>query len=191
MIVDVIIILTLIYYIYDPYSKLRRSFEGYKSPPVEQYDMCKQSFIIFGPSNTGKTTFIKGLAKLYDIVYVFCCNKKGWNRYGTYYRNDLVLLKNIEIFAFSLFIIDVMGDNIRKLAEDVLFSRGRQHGTSVIAAPRTITDLNPKSRDDSSIAYNTLKGSNEFNESEFNELRPTLTERVIKPVVIKRQELIF
>ena len=55
-----------------------------------------------------------------------------------------------------------MGDDIRIPAEYVLYSRGRQHGIFVIAATRTITDPNPKSRDDSSIAYNTLNGSNSF-----------------------------
>ena len=160
MIVDVKIILTIIYYTYDPYSKLRKNFKEYKFPPQEQYEMYKHSFITFGSSNAGKTTFIKGPAKLYDIVHVFCWNKKCRKGYRTYSRYDLVLLNNIENFAYSLIILDETVDGIRIPAVDVLYSKGRQHGIFVKAAAHTIKDVNPKSRDDLSIGYIKLNGSN-------------------------------
>ena len=41
VIVIVIDILTIIYYAHDPYSKLRKTFKGNKSPPLEQYEKYK------------------------------------------------------------------------------------------------------------------------------------------------------
>ena len=70
----------------------------------------------------------------------------------------------MENFANGFFKIDDMGADNRKLAVDLLYSKGRQHGLIAITAAHTVTDLNPKAKDSSSNSYITLKSVNPFSE---------------------------
>ena len=72
--------------------------------------MKKQNFnIIYGPSNSGKTTFIKDYCSLYETVNVFCVDTREWKRYNTFNLNDLDFLKYTIDFANSVDLFDDMG----------------------------------------------------------------------------------
>ena len=62
----------------------------------------KHNFIIYGPSNSGKTTFIKDYCDLYETVNVFCIDNSEWKGYNVYGIDDLKLLDNLGSFANSL-----------------------------------------------------------------------------------------
>ena len=44
---------------YDNYSDLRKIFKRYRNVVPEPFELKKHNFIFYGPSNSGKTTFIK------------------------------------------------------------------------------------------------------------------------------------
>ena len=48
-----------VYWNYDKYSDLRKRFKGYRNIVPKPFELKKHNFIINGPSNSGKTTFIK------------------------------------------------------------------------------------------------------------------------------------
>ena len=54
-----ILIFIIAYWNYDKYSDLRKRFKGYRNIVPESFEIKKHNFIIYGPSNSGKTTFIK------------------------------------------------------------------------------------------------------------------------------------
>ena len=68
----IILIIIIVYWNYDNYSDLRKRFKGYRNVVPEAFEMKKHNFIIYGPSNSGKTNFIKDYCGLYDTVNVFC-----------------------------------------------------------------------------------------------------------------------
>ena len=85
----------------------------YKNVVPEPFEKQKQNFIIFGPSNSGKTSFIKEYCSLYETVNVFCVDTREWKGYNLISVKELDLLKSVEDFASSLVIFDDMGDNIK------------------------------------------------------------------------------
>ena len=99
----------------------------------------KNNFIIYGPSISGKTTFIKDYCGLYETVNVFCVDGSEWKRYNVYGLDDLKLLDILDSFANSLIIFDDMGENIRLPAIDVLYSKGRHHNINIICVKQAIT----------------------------------------------------
>ena len=54
-----ILIIIIVYWNYDKYSDLRKRFKGYRNIVPEPFETKKHNFIIYVPSNSGKTTFIK------------------------------------------------------------------------------------------------------------------------------------
>ena len=113
----------------------------------------KHNFIIYGPSNSGKTTFIKDYCDLYETVNVFCIDGSEWKGYNVYGIDDLKLLDNLDSFANSLIIFDDMGENIRLPAIVSLYSKGRHHNSNIIFVGHTVTDLNTKARDNTPAIY--------------------------------------
>ena len=107
------------------YAYQRKKFKGYRNITPEPFEMKKHNFINYGPSNSGKTTFIKDFCCLFVTVNVFCYHEEEWDRCIVYGDNDLKLLNNLENFANSLIIFDDMRDNIRIPVIDTLYSRGR------------------------------------------------------------------
>ena len=49
----------IFYWNYDPYSDIRKRFKRHKNVVPEPFEMKKENFIIYGPSNSGKASFIK------------------------------------------------------------------------------------------------------------------------------------
>ena len=71
--------------------------------------MKKQNFIICGPSNSGKTSFIKEYCSLYETVNVFCVDTRECKGYNTFSVNELDLSRNVEAFTNSLLILMIWG----------------------------------------------------------------------------------
>ena len=67
-----ILFIIIVYWNYDKYSDLRKRFKGYRNIVPEPFETKKHNFFIYGPSNSGKTTFIKDYCGLYENVNVFC-----------------------------------------------------------------------------------------------------------------------
>ena len=122
----------------------------------------KNNFIIYVPSNSGKTTFIKDYCGLYETVIVFCVDGSEWKGYNVYGIDDLKLLDNLDSFANSLIIFDDMGENIRLPAIDALYSKGRQHNINKKCVGHTVTDVKTKARDNTLSIYITLNSSQQF-----------------------------
>ena len=147
---------------YDNYSDLRKRFKGYRNVVPEPFEIKKHNFIIYGPSNSGKTTFIKDFCGLYDTVNVFCIDGSEWKAYNVYGLDDLKLLDNLDGFANRRIIFDDMGENIRLPAIDSLYSKGRHHNNNIRCVGHTVTDLNTKARDNTPAIYITLNSSQQF-----------------------------
>ena len=113
-----ILIFIIAYWNYVKYSDLRKRFEGYRNVLPEPFEIKKHNFIIYGPSNSGKTTFIQDYCGLYDTVEVFCFDGGEWKGYIVYGVDDLKLLDNLDSFANSLIIFVDNGENIRLPAID-------------------------------------------------------------------------
>ena len=157
-----VFIIVIAYWNYDKYSDLRKIFKGYRNIVPEPFETKKHNFIIYGPSNSGKTTFIKDYCGLYDTVNVFCIDGSEWKGCNVYGIDDLKLLDNLDSFANSLIIFDDMGENIRLPAIDSLNSKGRHHNFNIIYVGHTVTDLNTKARDNTPAIYITLNSSQQF-----------------------------
>ena len=56
LIIMLIFKIIIAYWNYDKYSDLRKRFKGYRNVVPEPFEIKKHNFIIYGPSNTGKTT---------------------------------------------------------------------------------------------------------------------------------------
>ena len=151
-----------VYWNYDKYSDSRKRFKGYRNIVLEAFEMKKHNFIIYGPSNSGKTTFIKYYCGLYDTVNVFCIDGSEWKGYNVYGIDYLKLLDNLDSFANSLIIFDDMGENIRLPAIDSLYSKGRHRNINITCVGHTVTDLNTKARDNTPAIYITLINSQQF-----------------------------
>ena len=135
-----VFIIVIAYWNYDKYSDLRKRFKEYRNIVPEPFETKKHNFIIYGPSNSGKTTFIKYYCGLYDTVNVFCIYGIEWKGHNVYGIDDLKLLDNLDSFANSLIIFDDMGENIRLPAIDSLYSKGRHHNINIICVGHTVTD---------------------------------------------------
>ena len=157
-----ILIIIIVYWNYDKYSDLRKRFKGYRNIVTEPFEIKKHNFITYDPSNSGKTTFIKGYCGLYETVNVFCFDGSEWKGYNVYGINDLKLLDNLDSFANSFIFFDDMGENIRLPAIDSLYSKERRHNLKIICVGHTVTDLNTKARDNTPAIYNTLNSSQQF-----------------------------
>ena len=97
------------YWNYDIYSDLRKRFKGYRKVVPEPFEIKKHNFIIYGPTNSDKTTFIKDYCGLYETVTLFCIYGSEWKVYNVYGIDDLELLDNLNSFANSLNIFNDMG----------------------------------------------------------------------------------
>ena len=158
----IILIFIIVYWNYDKYSDLRKIFKGYRNVVPEPFEMKKHNFIIYCPSNSGKTTFIKDYCGLYDTVNVFCNDGSESKEYKVYGVDDLKLLDNLDSFANSLIIFDDMGENITLPGIDSLYFKGRHHNINIICVGHTVTDLNTKARDNTPAIYITLNSSQQF-----------------------------
>ena len=112
LLIMLIFIILISYYYYGPFSDIRKRFRGYRNIVPEKFEMKRGNFIIYGPSNSGKTKFIKEYCSLYETVNVFCRDAREWKGYSTFSVDELVLLNHPEDSANSLVIIDDMGENI-------------------------------------------------------------------------------
>ena len=139
-----ILIIIIPYWNYDKYSDLGKRFKGYRNVLPEPFETKKHNFIIYGPSYSGKTNFIKEFWGLYDTVNVICIDGGEWKGYNVYGVDELKLLENLDSFANNLITLDEMGENIRLPAIDSLYSKGRHHNINIICAGHTVTDLNTK-----------------------------------------------
>ena len=155
-------IILIAYRNYDQYSDIRKRFNGYKNVSPELFQMKKQNVIIYGPSNSGKTTFIKHYFSLYETINVFCVDIREWKVYNKFCVNELDLFKNPEDFANSLVIIDDMGDNIRTPVVDNFYSSGRHNNIDIISVGHTVTDLKVKARENTPSIFHTLNSSHLF-----------------------------
>ena len=162
LIIMLLFIIIIAYWNYDNYSDLRRRFKGYRNVVPEPFEIKKHNFIIYGPSNSGKTTIIKDFCGLYDTVNVFCIDGIEWKGYGIFGIDDFKLLDNLDSVANSPNIFDDMGENIRFPAIPSLYSKGRHHNINVICVGLTVTDLNIKARDNTPAIYITLNSSQQF-----------------------------
>ena len=66
-----VFVFIIAYWNFDKYSDLRKRFKGYMNVLTEPFEMKKLNLIIYSPSNSGKTSFIKDYCGLY-CVNVFC-----------------------------------------------------------------------------------------------------------------------
>ena len=157
-----ILIIIIVYWNYGKYSDLRKSFKGYRNIVLKPFEIKKHNFIIYGPSNSGKTNFIKDNCGLYETVNVFFIDGSEWKGYNVYGIDDLKLLDNLNSFANSLIIFDDMGENISLPVIDSLYSKRRLHNINIICVGHTVTDLNTKARDNTPAIYITLNSSQQF-----------------------------
>ena len=74
LIIILIFFIIIAYWNYGKYSDSRKRFKGYRNVVPEPFESKKHNFIFCGPSNSGKTTFIKDYCGLYETVNVFCIN---------------------------------------------------------------------------------------------------------------------
>ena len=162
LIIMLLFIIIFVYWNYDKNSDLRKRFKGYKNVVPEPFEIKKHNFIIYGPSNSVQTTFIKDFCGLYDTVNVFCIDGSELMGYNVYGIDDLNLLDNIDSFANSLIIFDDIGENIRLPAIDSLYFKGRHHNINIICVGYTVTNLNTKARDNTPAIYITLNSSQQF-----------------------------
>ena len=160
-----IFIIIIAYWIYVKHFDLRKRFKGYRNVIPELFETKKHNFIIYGPSNSGKTTFIKDFSGLYDTVNVFCIDGSEWKGDNVYGSDDFKLLDNLDSFANSLIIVDDMGENIKLPAIDSLYSKGRHHNINITCVGHTVTDLNTKATDNTPAIYSTLNSSQQFYET--------------------------
>ena len=144
---------------YDKYSDLRKRFFGYRNIVPDSFEMKKHNFIICGPTNLGKTTFINEYCSLYKTVKVFSFDTNEWTGYNTINFNELKLLENVEDFANSLIIFDDMGDIKRIPAVDLLYTLGRHLKINITCVGHIVTELSPKVRDNSPSIFNILNSS--------------------------------
>ena len=56
-----VIIIVIAHWNYDKYSDLKKRFKGYRNIIPEPFEVKKNNFIIYGPSNSGKNEFYKRL----------------------------------------------------------------------------------------------------------------------------------
>ena len=124
--------------------------------------MNRHSFIFYGPSESGKTIFIKDFCYLYSLVNLFCIDKNEWRRCIVYCIYNLDLLDEISNFANSLIIFDEMGSNIRLPVLHSLYSTGRHLNTDLINIGQTLTELNTKAKEYTPMVYITLNSSQQF-----------------------------
>ena len=71
-------------------------------------------------------------------------------------------MRNPEEFAHSFVIFDDMGDNIRLLVVDNLYSSGKQNNINMISVGHTVTDLNVKARENTPSIFINLNSSHLF-----------------------------
>ena len=64
----IILINKIVYWNYDKYSDLRKRFKGYRNVLREPFEIKKHNFIIYGPSNSGKTNFIEDYCGLWFFM---------------------------------------------------------------------------------------------------------------------------
>ena len=132
LLIMLIFIILISYYYYGPFSDIRNRFIGYRNIVPEKFEMKRGNFIIHGPSNSGKTTFIKEYCSLYETVIVLCRDAREWKRYNTFSVDKLYLLNHPEDFANSLVIFDDMAENIRLPSVDELYSSGRHNKIDIM-----------------------------------------------------------
>ena len=153
LIIMLLFIIIIAYWNYDNYCDFRTRFKAHRNVVPEPFEIKKPNFIIYCPSNSGKTNFIKDFCGLYDTVNVFCIGGSECKGYNVYGIDDLKIIDNLDSFANSLIIIDDMGKNIRLPAIDSLYSKGRDHKINIICVGHTVTDVNTKARDNIPAIY--------------------------------------
>ena len=134
------------YWNYDKFSEVRKKIKVIRKVVPEPFVVKKHNFIIYCPSNSGKTIFIKDFCSLFNSVYVFDIDENEWLCSNIHGVDELKLLDNINNFANSLIIFDDIGENIRLPAIDSFCSKGRYHNINIICVGHTVTDLNTKAR---------------------------------------------
>ena len=82
-------IIIIAYWNSDKYSDLRKRFKGYRKVVQEPFETIKYNFIFCGPSNSGKTKFIRDYCGLYESVDVFRVDTSEWKGYNVYGIDDL------------------------------------------------------------------------------------------------------
>ena len=87
-------IIIIAYWNFANHSGLRKRFKRYRNVVPEPFEIKKHNFFIYGPSNSGKTTFIKDFCGLHDTVNVFCIDGSKWKGYNVYGIDDLKFLHN-------------------------------------------------------------------------------------------------
>ena len=66
---------------------------------LHQNHLKGKKFIIYGPSDSGKLTFIKKFCSQYETIIVFCFDEEERDVRNTHGVNDLHLFNNLENFA--------------------------------------------------------------------------------------------
>ena len=132
VLIMLIFFILMSFYYYDPYSDIRKRFRGHMNIVPKEFEMKSGNFLIYGPSNSGKTTFIKEYCSLYETVNEFCRDAREWKRYSTFSVSELHLLNHPDDSANSLVIIDDMGENIRLPSVNELYSSGRHNKINIM-----------------------------------------------------------
>ena len=82
LIIMLLLIILIAYWNYDQYSDTRKRFNGYRNVVPKPFEMEKENFIFYGPSDSGKTSFIKEYCSLYETVNVFGVDTRAWKEYN-------------------------------------------------------------------------------------------------------------
>ena len=80
-------LISIAYLNYDQYSDIMKRFNGYKNDVSKPFETKKENFLNYGPSNSGKTSFIKEYCSLYETVNVLCVDNREWKGYNTFSVN--------------------------------------------------------------------------------------------------------
>ena len=89
---------------------MRKNVKEYRKFEKEPFEFEKHSFIIYGVSNTPKTSIINKFVLTIKTIYCSCEDDDEWYGYNTYSTKKLYLLDVMKKFANSLLIFDGIGE---------------------------------------------------------------------------------
>lgn len=165
--------------------KTASEFSGFNMKPISltensqsKIEKRNNHFIVYGATETGKTTFItKYINENYvkDNTHVFCKDKEEWKDFTNVNTDEnLNLLDDMTNFKGTpenrtLIILDDMGNLIKQKALSEIFTKGRHLFIQIIFLGHKPKDVDNKIRENVKIIYATTMNNqlffNDLNES--------------------------
>jgi hypothetical protein len=152
------------------YQNLKVSSNNNKQSTIDKTD---RHLIIYGGTETGKTTFVKKyIEKHYNknSVYIYCKDTDEWKGFSNVYEGtteSLGDLENMETFKGtpenrSLIILDDMGNLIPQKTVSSIYTKGRHYYIQIIVLAHKAKDVDNKIRDNVRNIYCTTMNNVAF-----------------------------